>query len=991
MKSMLRKTVSMLAIAIIVVSGTMFFNTPSLEDHLEARKIRKENKKLAMKGLIDHERRIRGEIVPTVNGKEMEDMNAAKYPSFNKVKEFEKAIRSASRSKAATSVTWTERGPGNFSGRVTSIAVDPNNINNIFVGTAGGGVFKTTNKGQSWTAVTENLPNLTITRVGMSAANSNIVYAGTGDTFANDGAGDGIYKTTDAGATWTRLSSTENDNFKWASNLIVNQTNANHLVVATKKGVFYSTNGGTSFSAASTLTNIDVTSVAAKYGDFSTQYATSYTVDADRNVTAGGIYRSTNSGQSWTRVHNLTTTTKRMTIAVSQSNTAVAYILAEGASDGKGYIYKTTNSGASWTKLSQSGSFQNVFQTHGTNSNGGQGWYDQSIVVNPLNANEIYVGGIDLYRVSTTSSSATLTRITHGYSWSPNQHLTQLVHVDQHAAVAIKTGSSSYEMFFGNDGGVYHTSNAGSSFSNLTNGLRNVQFYSAQKHPTQYKFAAGAQDNGTFVSPSNPTETSDWGSEKVGGDGFGVVWHQGNANLVIGGSQNGNLQKSTNGGASFGSMSKPWSQAPFINVIGHSPANNDRIVFSGSGNIYVSNNFGSSWSTKTPPRSAYTANRATNVVSRADANYIWVADAVGVLSNGTNLGIFKSTNGGSSFTQTTVPTELQSGAWYAGGFAAHPTQVNTAYLLMSLSDKPHIYRTTDGGSTWASISTNNGFPNVATYCLAVNPNNLNEIWVGTEIGLFISTNNGASWSYSNNGLPAVMVREITFQGTTAVVATFGRGLFTAELSTSVTLNAPTGVAASNTTTSATTISWTDNNSQEDGYKVERALGNGSFSEVGSVNGTSFTSTGLTANTTYRFRVRAYKGGNFSSYSSIVSVTTQDNAVTVAAPSNLASSSKTSSQVIMTWTDNSNNEDGFKIERANGGSYSQIATVGAGVTTYTNTGLSANTAYTYRVRAYKGSVNSNYSNVLSVTTDASNTGSDNYEPNGSFTSAKTIST
>ena len=178
---------------------------------------------------------------------------------------------------------------------------------------------------------------------------------------------------------------------------------------------------------------------------------------------------------------------------------------------------------------------------------------------------------------------------------------------------------------------------------------------------------------------SSPSETSDWGSEKIGGDGFGVVWHQGNSNLVIGGSQNGNLRKSTNGGTSFGSMSTPWSSAPFINKIGHSTANNDRIVFSGSGNIYVSNNFGTSWSTKTPPRSAYTANRASNVVSEADANMIWVADAIGVL-NGNNLGVFKSTNGGSSFTQTTVPAEFQDGAWYAGGFAAHPTQANTGYL-----------------------------------------------------------------------------------------------------------------------------------------------------------------------------------------------------------------------------------------------------------------------------------------------------------------------
>ena len=138
-------------------------------------------------------------------------------------------------------------------------------------------------------------------------------------------------------------------------------------------------------------------------------------------------------------------------------------------------------------------------------------------------------------------------------------------------------------------------------------------------------------------------------------------------------------------------------------------------------------------------------------------------------------------------------------------------------------------------------------------------------------------------------------------------------------------------------------------------------------------------------------MRAYKGSTFSSYSSILNVTTQEQVVTVNAPSNLASGSKTSSQIAMSWADNSNNEDGFKIERSTGGSYTEIATVGANVTSYTNTGLSASTAYSYRVRGYKGSVNSSYSNVLSVTTDADNAGSNNYETNDSFSQAAPIST
>jgi hypothetical protein len=966
-----------------------YYQASDLEQNLEARKLRKQSKTQSIKGLIDDEKRVRGLIVPSENGTDFEDKNAVRYPDFHKVKEFEKALANAGKHKSMA-VSWAERGPGNFSGRVTSIAVDPNNINNIYVGTAGGGVFKSTNKGTDWTAVTENLPNLTITKVAMSANNSNVIYAGTGDTFANDGVGDGIYKSTNAGTSWTRLLSTENDNFKWVSNIIVNPSNENHLVVATKSGIFYSTNGGSTFSNSS-MNGVNVTYLEYKFGDFTTQYSVSYTLSGS-DVTASGIYRSTNSGQTWTQATDLSTTRQRMTIAVSESNPATAYVLAEGATDGKGYIYKTTNSGSSWSALSQSGSFQNVFQTHGTNSTGGQGWYDQSLTVNPLNANEIYVGGIDLYRGTVSGTSVSLARITHGYSWSPDAAITPYVHVDQHAAVSVKTGASTYEMFFGNDGGFWRTSNGGSSFFNGTNGLRNVQFYSAQKHPSQYKFAAGAQDNGTFVSGVDPGTSSDWGSFKIGGDGFGVVWNQGNGNLVIGGSQNGNLAKSTNAGSSFGSMSTPWTQAPFVNVIGHSTNNNNRIVYSGSSKIYISNNFGDSWVSRTTARANYLSSRAQNVISNTNADYIWVADAIGKLSSGTLLGVFRSTNGGTSFTETSTPTELQSGAWYVSGFAAHPTDLNTAYLLMGVPGKPHVMRTTNGGSSWSDLTNSNGFPDVTTYCLAVNPNNTSEIWVGTEIGLFISTDNGVSWSYSNNGLPAVVVREITFRGSTVVIATFGRGLFTAEITTTVTVNAPSALNSPSKTSSSVSLSWTDNSNNEDGFKIERALGSGAFSQVATVatNTTSYTSTGLTANTAYRFRVRANNGTTNSSYSNVLSVTTDAATIIVNAPSALNSPSKTSSSVSLNWTDNSNNEDGFKIERALGsGAFSQIATVATNTTSYTNTGLTANTAYRFRVRANNGTTNSSYSNVLSVTTDPSGPDPNNYEPNGNFASAVTI--
>jgi len=183
-------------------------------------------------------------------------------------------------------------------------------------------------------------------------------------------------------------------------------------------------------------------------------------------------------------------------------------------------------------------------------------------------------------------------------------------------------------------------------------------------------------------------------------------------------------------------------------------------------------------------------------------------------------------------------------------------------------------------------------------------------------------------------------------------------------------NAPDGLSATTVSSSQIDLSWTDNSSNEDGFKIERKTGSGgTYSQIATVgaNETSYNDTGLSAATTYYYRVWAYNTAGNSSYSNEASATTQQNLP--AAPSGLSATAVSTSQINLAWTDNSNNENGFKIERKTGagGTYSQIATVGANVTSYNNTGLSASTTYYYRVRAYNDAGNSGYSNEASATT------------------------
>ena len=186
--------------------------------------------------------------------------------------------------------------------------------------------------------------------------------------------------------------------------------------------------------------------------------------------------------------------------------------------------------------------------------------------------------------------------------------------------------------------------------------------------------------------------------------------------------------------------------------------------------------------------------------------------------------------------------------------------------------------------------------------------------------------------------------------------------------------APTGLAASASSTSQINLSWTDNAASESGFKIERCTGAGcsTFTQIATVgaNVTSYSNTGLSASTSYSYRVAAYNDGGSSVYSNTASAVTQAAPAIPAAPGNLSAVAASRSQINLSWTDNATNETGFYIERCKGSTctnFVQIASVGADISSYSNTGLSANTTYRFRIRAYNPSGASAYSNIAVVTT------------------------
>lgn len=371
----------------------------------------------------------------------------------------------------------------------------------------------------------------------------------------------------------------------------------------------------------------------------------------------------------------------------------------------------------------------------------------------------------------------------------PNGH----VHPDHHNLVIIPAASGPFKILNANDGGVWISNDSATTFNLASGGYNTTQFYGADKKKGENVYVAGAQDNGTWVSTVNPTSTSNWSAE-IGGDGFEALWNYGNTNLVLGASQYNGVQRSTNAGVSFLSsttgLTTGQDNAPFVSNLSNSPLDPDLVFAVNINGVNRSTNFGQSWSLSGIGEDWNMWSMSGTEVSLANSNIVW---AHGGMSNrGTRRKVFVSTDRGLNFKITknylTNSSDTSTTIGLISGFATHPTQDSTAYALFSVADAPKILRTTNLGNTWEDISgfgqnanSSTGFPDVAVYTMLVMPHNPSELWAGTEIGLFISTDNGQSWAYADNGLPAVAIWQMSIKDKQVIVATHGRGIWTVDI------------------------------------------------------------------------------------------------------------------------------------------------------------------------------------------------------------------
>jgi photosystem II stability/assembly factor-like uncharacterized protein len=374
--------------------------------------------------------------------------------------------------------------------------------------------------------------------------------------------------------------------------------------------------------------------------------------------------------------------------------------------------------------------------------------------------------------------------------------LNDSLHVDHHdIQFFIPEGSVDYfEIVEANDGGIGFSDDKGQTWRQINKGYLTTQFYGMAKRPGKNEYIGGMQDNGTWQSPldKEAEENSDY-EFRIEGDGFETLWHPWYPQRILGSSYN-NFIKVTN---DFGD-SWQWvdnsvlGDGPFITKLSHSRENPDLVFAVGSKGIYRHVNFGygnapwqqislgESWAVNNTVVSSHHVK-----VSRANPEIVW---AGGGMYSKPDLNIFVSDDYGLTFDTVTNYTDVELG--YISGMETHPVNDSTAFLLFSLKGKPKVLRTYNLGQTWSDItgfaghdgdSSLTGFPDVVVNDLLVFPNDTSTIWVGTEIGLFESTDNGATWHYANNGLPAVSIWQLNIVDDQILVATHGRGLWTVDM------------------------------------------------------------------------------------------------------------------------------------------------------------------------------------------------------------------
>ena len=718
-----------------------------------------------------------------------------------------------------SALTWTERGPDNRGGRTRAVIIDRNDAsgNTVFAGSVSGGLWRTTNfksATPAWVQIPSVSANLAITALAQDPSSYNIMYAGTGEGFNNIDAvrGLGIYRSTDAGLTWSLLPSTttggvNKNDFSFVQNILV-YTNGDvyasgiSAVFCNRGGILKSTNGGSSWSRvignytggcscdnAFDFLGYDIE--MSKDGDL---YATvidngfSFSAPATTDTTLGKIYRSpagASVGNAGTWI-NVTPPApdepgsywQRIELACSPINNNTVYALMQGIGSEVGGVRVSTDAGETWTLKDNTAMWCDQGSSTSVDFSRGQAWYNLCIAIKPDDEQTLYLGGVDVMK-----------SVNGGVSWNQNTQWASgcatlpTIHADIHNFFFFPGAPN--EFIVVNDGGIYYSPDNGISYLNKSVGYNTIQYYSGALHPTAASnhMLAGAQDNGT-----HKFSAAGLGSviEATGGDGGFCFIDQDNPDIQITAYTNCFFEISRNGGASFDVSAYFGANGRFINPADYD--DNANLLFAAytGGRILRVNNIASGVISGNAFLIGAAGTRLASAfrVDPNTANKLWVAFS----GNGVAPVLVSLTNTHTTPVSTTItlPATMTAGHYIS---SIDVEQGNAGHIVLSVSNYgvTSVYESINGGVSWTALDNGSNLPDVPVRWAMIAPEG--GIMLATELGVWgAETTAGTSTAWVQSpGIPNVRVDMLTHRTSdnTVIAATHGRGLFTTVISSAL--------------------------------------------------------------------------------------------------------------------------------------------------------------------------------------------------------------
>jgi photosystem II stability/assembly factor-like uncharacterized protein len=705
-------------------------------------------------------------------------------------------------------------GPANMGGRISAIAVVEGKPSTLYVAAASGGLWKTTNNGTTWTPVFDNQATASIGDVAVSKSDPDVVWVGTGEANARNSVswGDGVYKSTDGGKSWKNMGLADSEHI---GRIIIHPKNPDIVYVATlgrlwgpnpERGVYKTTDGGVTWKAVKQIgEDTGFVDLAMDFNEPDTLYAAAYKVR--RDAFAGGnpatqfgadagLYKTTDGGKTWRKLTTGLPTRPigRCGIAVWRKDPSVLYAVVQtdrtdiSAMPGQpprsgdkietGGVFCSADKGESWAKV---------------NDLCPRPFYFGQVRIDPTDDQRVYVLGVTLF-VSTNG----------GKSFRADAPET---HADHHALWI--DPADPQHLIYGTDGGVFVSYDRGAHCEHLQN-LPIGQFYGiALDMRKPYRVFGGLQDNGTWGGPSRTHNregitAADW-FRILSADGYLCQCDPTDSDTMYAESQWGAVRRlDLHTGAATEIRPRPKRDEPVYRFNWSSPMlvspHNAKTLYFGGNHVFKSVNRGDTWEvlgpdlTRGEPGPNKYAGHTITTIAESPLK-------AGVLWAGTDDGkVQMSTDGGRAWTDVSAKLpDLPDERWVTR-VECSPFDAATAYVSIDRhrnNDRsPYVFKTTDNGVKWKAITANlpAGGP---VHVIRADPRSPDLLFVGTEFGLFVSVNGGASWRQVHRGLPTVAVHDLAIhpRDRELVIATHGRSIFVMDIAplqeiSAKTLNAP---------------------------------------------------------------------------------------------------------------------------------------------------------------------------------------------------------